>query len=216
MIDASYGDSTQLLYLRDRYYNVASGRFQSRDTWGGDYNLPQSLNHWNYTQSNPINYTDPSGNTSAYPYQGDSGYSEGYIDSGVFLFMNLAIDGYEIVYDFQTLERALFHVTKKLDPSVVIAGICSSVINITDMAYTSVIYGFEPEDGLEEDYSGTTRSISGGWSIVGFGVGGIGFVSANRDSGAPTWDVFGYSIYSLPGDSGLYGGYRADYFFFAG
>jgi hypothetical protein len=33
----------------------------SRDTWEGSYNSPQSLNRWNYTQSNPVNYTDPSG-----------------------------------------------------------------------------------------------------------------------------------------------------------
>jgi hypothetical protein len=50
-----------LIYLRARYYNPADGRFQSRDTWGGSYNSPQSLNRWNYTQSNPVNYTDPSG-----------------------------------------------------------------------------------------------------------------------------------------------------------
>lgn len=52
-----------MLYLRARYYSPNDGRFQSRDTWGGDYNSPMSLNRWNYTQSNPINYTDPSGNS---------------------------------------------------------------------------------------------------------------------------------------------------------
>ena len=40
---------------------------------------------------------------------GGSGYSEGYIDSGIFLFMNLGLSGQEIVYDFQTLERAMFN-----------------------------------------------------------------------------------------------------------
>jgi len=50
-----------LLYLRARHYSPADGRFTSRDTWMGDYNRPLSLNRWNYTQSNPINYTDPSG-----------------------------------------------------------------------------------------------------------------------------------------------------------
>jgi hypothetical protein len=167
------------------------------DTWEGNYSSPQSLNHWNYTQSNPINYSDPSGNTSA--YMGDSGYSEGYIDSGVFFFMTLALDGYEIVYDFQTLERALFHVTKRLDPTKVVAGICSSVINVTDVSYSSVIYGFDPQDGLVEDYSGLSKSISGGLSIIGFGAGGIGFVSVDPDSNAINWDVFGYSIYTEVG-----------------
>ncbi len=54
-------DPTGLSYLRARYYSPQQARFLSRDTWEGDYELPQSLNRWNYTQSNPINYTDPSG-----------------------------------------------------------------------------------------------------------------------------------------------------------
>ncbi len=60
-VAASYVDSTQLLYLRARYYNPADGRFQSRDTWGGDENQSQSLNRWIYVVGNPINLTDPSG-----------------------------------------------------------------------------------------------------------------------------------------------------------
>jgi RHS repeat-associated protein len=55
-------DSTGLTYLRARYYNSNDGRFMSRDTWNGNYNSPLSLNRWNYTHSNPVNYTDPSGN----------------------------------------------------------------------------------------------------------------------------------------------------------
>jgi RHS repeat-associated protein len=59
---AYLGDSTQLTYLRARFYASNTGRFLTRDTWGGDDNNPMSYNLWNYTQSNPINYTDPSGN----------------------------------------------------------------------------------------------------------------------------------------------------------
>ena len=55
-------DASGLTYLRARYYSVNDGRFMSRDTWGGDMNRPLSMNRWNYTQSNPINYSDPSGN----------------------------------------------------------------------------------------------------------------------------------------------------------
>lgn len=58
---AFFGDSTQLLFLRARYYNPADGRFQSRDTWSGDVNRPLSLNRWMYTEGNPVNATDPSG-----------------------------------------------------------------------------------------------------------------------------------------------------------
>ena len=60
-IKATSGDSTQLIFLRARWYNLADGRFQSRDTWGGDDNSPQTLNKWSYVQNNPIIYTDPTG-----------------------------------------------------------------------------------------------------------------------------------------------------------
>ena len=56
-----YRDSTQLLFLRARYYNPADARFMSRDTWAGDVNNPLSLNRWMYVEGNPINNIDPSG-----------------------------------------------------------------------------------------------------------------------------------------------------------
>ncbi len=60
-IAAYQGDSTELIYLRARYYNPQDGRFQSRDTWEGNYNRPLSLNRWNYVEANPVNFIDPSG-----------------------------------------------------------------------------------------------------------------------------------------------------------
>jgi hypothetical protein len=47
--------------LRSRFYSPETGRFQTRDSWQGDYNRPLSLNRWNYVEGNPINRTDPSG-----------------------------------------------------------------------------------------------------------------------------------------------------------
>jgi RHS repeat-associated protein len=61
-LNVTYGDSTQLIFLRARWYNPADGRFQSRDTWEGGYNHPLSLNKWIYTVDNPVNLTDPTGN----------------------------------------------------------------------------------------------------------------------------------------------------------
>jgi RHS repeat-associated protein len=57
----SYGDSTQLTYLRSRYYSGSTGRFISRDTWSGNANMPMSFNRWAYVNGNPINYIDPTG-----------------------------------------------------------------------------------------------------------------------------------------------------------
>ncbi|TLN07178.1 RHS repeat-associated core domain-containing protein, partial [bacterium] len=53
--------STNLLYLRARYYSGNMGRFLNKDTWQGDYKQPLTLNGWNYVNGNPINYRDPSG-----------------------------------------------------------------------------------------------------------------------------------------------------------
>ena len=52
-------DGTGLINLRARYMNTGVGRFMSRDTWGGDYNRPLSLNRWAYAEGNPIIFTDP-------------------------------------------------------------------------------------------------------------------------------------------------------------
>jgi RHS repeat-associated protein len=61
------GDYNELVYLRARMYAPGVGRFLTRDTWGGDYNRPLSLNRWKYVEGNPVNRTDPSGMTPLLP-----------------------------------------------------------------------------------------------------------------------------------------------------
>jgi len=50
-----------LVYLRARWYNPSDGRFQSRDTWGGEDNNPITMNRWAYANANPVMNTDPTG-----------------------------------------------------------------------------------------------------------------------------------------------------------
>ena len=50
------------IYLRARHYMPSIGRFLTRDTWDGDANRPMSFNKWGYTEGNPINRVDPTGN----------------------------------------------------------------------------------------------------------------------------------------------------------
>ncbi len=57
----NYDPQTGLVYLRARYYASGDGKFISRDTWVGNFRRPVSYNKWNYSYSNPIIYTDPSG-----------------------------------------------------------------------------------------------------------------------------------------------------------
>ena len=47
--------------MRARYMDPGTGRFISRDTWGGDYNSPMSLNRWMCVEGIPVNFIDPSG-----------------------------------------------------------------------------------------------------------------------------------------------------------
>ncbi len=56
-----YTDVNGMVNLRARYYSPAQGRFVSRDVWEGYFSKPLSLNRWNYVESNPINFLDPSG-----------------------------------------------------------------------------------------------------------------------------------------------------------
>jgi RHS repeat-associated protein len=48
-------------YLRQRYYDPATGRFNRLDPFFGDLNDPQSLHKYLYCHADSINYTDPSG-----------------------------------------------------------------------------------------------------------------------------------------------------------
>ena len=58
-------DSLGWDYLRARYSNAESGRFVSRDSFGGFTNDPLSIHKYLYTKNDPLNHVDPSGNVSA-------------------------------------------------------------------------------------------------------------------------------------------------------
>jgi RHS repeat-associated protein len=48
-------------YLRARHYNQATGRFRSRDPFGGAHHYPATLHKYAYTVNNPVGQLDPSG-----------------------------------------------------------------------------------------------------------------------------------------------------------
>jgi RHS repeat-associated protein len=55
---------TELQYLRARYYDSSNGRFLSVDPFEGMTDNPVSRHRYLYGNSNPITYSDPSGNFS--------------------------------------------------------------------------------------------------------------------------------------------------------
>ena len=57
----SYNPNIQSQYLRARYYNVVTATFLTEDSYLGEITNPLTLNRYNYTLSNYLNYQDPSG-----------------------------------------------------------------------------------------------------------------------------------------------------------
>ena len=58
-----YDQETGTIYLRARAYNPYLGRFTQEDSNRGKANDPLSLNLYTYCHNDPVNFTDPSGNT---------------------------------------------------------------------------------------------------------------------------------------------------------
>jgi RHS repeat-associated protein len=54
-------DSSGLSYNRARYYNSDTGRFISKDPYGGSITDPYSQHSYQYAHGNPVRYTDPTG-----------------------------------------------------------------------------------------------------------------------------------------------------------
>lgn len=56
-----WDNTTELQYLRARWYDPAVGRFINEDTYKGDITNPLTLNLYTYVHNNPLIYADPSG-----------------------------------------------------------------------------------------------------------------------------------------------------------
>ncbi|APB71989.1 RHS repeat protein [Paenibacillus polymyxa] len=56
-----WDDTTELQYLRARWYDPDSGRFINEDTYDGEINDTLSLNLYTYVKNNPLSYVDPNG-----------------------------------------------------------------------------------------------------------------------------------------------------------
>jgi RHS repeat-associated protein len=69
-------------YLRARYYDSATGRFNRLDPFFGNLDDPQSLHKYLYTHVDPISMTDPSGLFGGYISVGIGMLSSGFARVG--------------------------------------------------------------------------------------------------------------------------------------
>ena len=58
---AIYDGATGLLYLNARFYDPATGRFTSQDSYRGERDEPDTWHLYSYCSNDPVNYSDPSG-----------------------------------------------------------------------------------------------------------------------------------------------------------
>lgn len=225
-----YGDSTQLTYLRSRFYASNTGRFLTRDTWMGDHDNPLSLNRWNYTNANPVNFIDPSGkapsDSGGYPrhcqsmptkaeyaacvlrffklepldpndigkfimgdqgcYAGPTQYrAPGYIEGfnaghNTPFALSKTWFGWEVVYDFATLQRQSFTYTSFWGHGE------DTSLGISASQYVGIVNGFKTSVGKEGqlyningDYGGISESWNLGASLY-IGAGG-GYFESQTD-----------------------------------
>ncbi|MBD2871222.1 RHS repeat domain-containing protein [Paenibacillus arenilitoris] len=57
-----WDETTELQYLRARWYDPSVGRFINEDTYEGELSNPLSQNLYTYVHNNPLIYVDPTGN----------------------------------------------------------------------------------------------------------------------------------------------------------
>jgi RHS repeat-associated protein len=62
-----YDKETEEIYLRARYYQMAVGRFLTRDSYTGEEDEPLSLHLYTYCENDGVNAWDPSGHVIQYP-----------------------------------------------------------------------------------------------------------------------------------------------------
>jgi RHS repeat-associated protein len=62
-----FDDTTNLQYLRARWYDPSMGRFINEDTYEGQIDNPLSLNLYTYVSNNPLTRVDPTGHMDISP-----------------------------------------------------------------------------------------------------------------------------------------------------
>ena len=60
----SIADASGLLYMNARYYNPATARFLSQDTYTGSASVPWTQHLYAYCNNNPVNMVDPTGHVA--------------------------------------------------------------------------------------------------------------------------------------------------------
>jgi RHS repeat-associated protein len=164
----------KLIYLRSRMYSPLTGRFLTRDSWQGDYNRPLSLNRWNYTEGNPINYTDPSGLWALAEFKKLDSKAPDWtqlekqaVNNAVTMVAMAYAKAYNQEMKYRALEEcdSLFGwlwLSKKIKPDAAFYAIHGGPITFWHLSDTSMKF-FEPKEREFDDYNEYLRKHKEYW-----------------------------------------------------
>jgi RHS repeat-associated protein len=82
-------------YLRQRYYDPTTGRFNRLDPFFGNLNAPQSLHKYLYTHADPVNGIDPNGLENSISVSISTA-----ISNGISALNNVSLSAYVSVYSW--------------------------------------------------------------------------------------------------------------------
>uniref|UniRef100_UPI0013E8E927 RHS repeat-associated core domain-containing protein n=1 Tax=Longirhabdus pacifica TaxID=2305227 RepID=UPI0013E8E927 len=73
-----WDSTTELQYLRARWYDPSVGRFINEDSYEGTLTSPLTHNLYTYVENNPLKYIDPNGHKPMYFYDYDESLDQHY------------------------------------------------------------------------------------------------------------------------------------------
>jgi RHS repeat-associated protein len=95
-----FDSNLNLYHLRARYYNQATGRFETMDPEAGNIFSPGTLHKYGFTQNDPVNATDPTG-------RGDL-FEDVLIEGGSLpAYPGLRATGYAVAYALGAAAKSL-------------------------------------------------------------------------------------------------------------
>ncbi|WP_106768772.1 RHS repeat-associated core domain-containing protein [Paenibacillus faecalis] len=146
LYSGEYWDATtDLQYLRSRWYDPSVGRFINEDTYEGELNNPLSLNLYTYVANNPLRYIDPSGHKPA-----GINYSEADRE---------AIRRYQSVFAIGQKEKNLLMMQSAHDAANLIRFNYKSRLDRTSYFNDGIVYTNLSKDMYNEFLFGNVREI---------------------------------------------------------
>ena len=102
-----YDTETGHYYNRARYLNTSTGRFMTMDAFDGDPESPLSIHKYLYTEADPVNGTDPSGNQDDIAAEGASETLDSM--SALNLMLRVVVESARIEVHFDLLATFHYH-----------------------------------------------------------------------------------------------------------